>query len=228
LVLKVLMKGLKIKMNIKLNLNIFLFVLLFFITNQLEIYALVMLFALIHELAHLICGVLLGFKPNTLKIMPLGFCIEFDTKPQDYNIKVLKSNYLSVKKILIALAGPLINSLIIIFGIILELEVNIIFSNLIIILFNLIPIYPLDGGRILQNILKILFGNKTAYKYTNIISNVFIIIITMISSVLILVTENIAILILIIILWILVIKENKRYNTYNKIYKVIDKNYNYL
>ena len=36
------------------------------------------------------------------------------------------------------------------------------------------------------------------------------------------------ILLVIIVLWMMVIKENKRYNTYNKICKTIDKTYNYL
>jgi len=215
-------------MNIKLNLNIFLFLILFFITNQLEIYTLIMIFALIHELAHLICGVLLGFKPNTLKIMPFGFCIEFETNLQDYNRKFMKSNIISIKKMIIALAGPLINFLITILGIICELDNYIIYSNLLILLFNLIPIYPLDGGRILKNILKILVGNKKANMYINYVSNVIAVILTMLASVFILVYKNIAIFAIIIFLWILILKENKRYNTYNKIYKTIDKNYNYL
>lgn len=215
-------------MNIKLNLNIFLFIILFFITNQLEIYALIMIFALIHELAHLICGIFLDFKPDTLRIMPFGFCIEFKTNVRDYNKKVLKSNILSLKKILIALAGPLINLLIVILGVVFNIDNNIIFSNLLIMLFNLIPIDPLDGGRILKNLLKILVGNKKANIYINTISNIFMIVLTMLASIFILFYKNIAIFILIVTLWLLVMKENKRYNTYNKIYKVIDKSYNYL
>ena len=100
-------------MTIKLNLNIFLFFLLFLLTNQLEIYALVMIFALIHELAHLVSGILMGLRPETLKIMPLGFSIEYKTNVEDYNKKVLKSNMLSLKKIIIACAGPLINLIVI-------------------------------------------------------------------------------------------------------------------
>ena len=79
-------------MNIKLNLNIFLFLILFLITNQLEVYALVMIFALIHEMAHMVCGVILGFKPDTLRIMPFGFSIQFKPIIDDYNKKVLKSS----------------------------------------------------------------------------------------------------------------------------------------
>lgn len=215
-------------MNIKVNLNIFLFLVLFFITNQLEIYALIMIFALIHELAHLICGLFLGFEPDTLKIMPLGFGIQFKTKVKDYNKKILKSNVLSFKKIIIALAGPVINCIIAVIGILNHFNSNIVYANILLALFNLIPIYPLDGGRIIKNMLKLFCGNRKAIQYMNNISNIFIIVLTMISSILILLFKNISILLIIIFLWILVIKENKRFNTYNKIYKVIDKSYNYL
>ena len=215
-------------MTIKLNLSIFLFFALFIITNQVEIYTLIMIFALIHELGHLFFGILLKFKPDTFKIMPLGFCIEFKTDIEDYNNKIRKSNILAVKKIFIALAGPLINFIVLIMGIIYNLESNIIYSNLLIMLFNLIPIYPLDGGRILKNILKIFLGNRKANKYINVISNTFAIILTMVSSVMILIYKNIAVFFLIVVLWGTIIKENRRYNTYNKIYKTIDKTYNYL
>ena len=215
-------------MTIKLNLNIFLFVLLFLVTNQLEIYALVMIFALIHELAHLATGVLIGLKPETLRIMPLGFCIEFKTNIEDYNKKVLKSNMLSIKKIIIAFAGPFINLIIVLIGLLYKIDINIIYANLLIFLFNMLPIYPLDGGRIIKNILKIFLANRKANDYTNIISNVLVIILTVISSILILIYKNVAILLIIATLWAILIKENRKYFTYNKIYKTIDKNGNYL
>ena len=113
-------------MRIKLNLNIFLFLILFFITNQIEIYALIMIFALIHELAHLSIGILLGFEADTFRIMPYGFSIEFKTKVQDYNKKIKKSNVLSIKKMFIALAGPLMNLLIVLIGIVFQFQPNII------------------------------------------------------------------------------------------------------
>lgn len=215
-------------MTVKLNLNIFLFVLLFLVTNQLEIYALVMIFALLHELAHLVTGMIMGLKPETLKIMPLGFCIEFKTNIEDYNKKILKSNMLSVKKIIIAFAGPFVNLIIALLGIVYKIDSNIIYANLLIFLFNMLPIYPLDGGRILKNILKMFFSNRKANDYTNIISNILVIVLTMISSILILIYKNIAILVFIATLWAILIKENKKYFTYNKIYKTIDKNENYL
>ena len=41
----------------------------------------------------------------------------------------------------------------------------IIYANILLIIFNLMPIYPLDGGRILKGILYVLFGKKKAEKY---------------------------------------------------------------
>lgn len=216
-------------MKIKINLNIFLFLILFILTNQIEIYALTMLFALIHEMGHLLMGIVLNYQIDSLKIIPLGFTIEFKIKIEEYNKKILKTKKVILNKILIAIAGPITNLIMIIFLLILKVNnVNLIFANLIIIIFNMIPIYPLDGGRILLNSLKLLIGNKKAYTYSNIISNLFVISLTGIASIAIYYYKNIAILVVIATIWGLVIKENKKYKIYHKIYQTIDKETNYL
>ena len=215
-------------MSIKINLNVFLFVPLFILTNQIELYALVMLFALIHELGHLLCGVILDFEVENFEIMPLGFSVEFKPNVKDYNKKIMKSNILTVKKLCINLAGPMANFIIIIVSYLFKLQDIIIFSNLIILIINMIPIYPLDGGRVLKNVLKLLLGNQKALKCTNTISNVAVIMLTIISSIGIYYYKNIEILFAIIFVWLLILKENKKFNTYNKIYKAIDKEKNYI
>lgn len=215
-------------MSIKINLNVFLFVPLFILTNQIELYALVMLFALIHELGHLLCGIILDFEVENFEIMPLGFSVEFKPNVKDYNKKIMKSNILTVKKLCINLAGPMANFIIIIVSYLFKLQDIIIFSNLIILIINMIPIYPLDGGRVLKNVLKLLLGNQKALKCTNTISNVAVIMLTIISSIGIYYYKNIAILFAIIFVWLLILKENKKFNTYNKIYKAIDKEKNYI
>lgn len=216
-------------MQIKIDFKIFAIILIFLITKNIEIYAILMLFALIHELGHLFCGLILGFKPKSISIIPYGFKLGFSVNYKDYNKKVKKGNKLTFKKILIALAGPLTNIICIIMAIIfkellnLEQYQNIVYSNILLVLFNCMPIYPLDGGRIAQGILHILVGLRESYTYIKVITNINVIILTIISSILILYYKNIAILLVIIYLWVLVYECNKEYNIKEKMYKIIDK-----
>lgn len=212
-------------MSIKVNLKIFLFAILFYFTKQIQIYAMLMIFAIIHEFGHLICGLVLGLKPKSLKIMPLGFAIEFKISTQQYNKKIMQGNILELKKLAISLAGPITNFIIVLICLVLKSKVDvgyIIYSNILIGLFNLLPIYPLDGGRCIKSIMYILKGKKISMKYTNEISNLCIVILTAMSSILIYYYKNIAILFIIMYLWGLVINENKKYNTKMRLYKVID------
>lgn len=77
-------------MEIKLDLKIFLFAIIFYFTGQIKIYTLCIIFALVHEIGHIIAGRLLGYKLKMLKIMPIGFSIFFKTNIEDYNNKILK------------------------------------------------------------------------------------------------------------------------------------------
>lgn len=204
-------------MRIRINLKIFIFILIFLLTNQIKIYGVLMLFALIHELGHMLVGILLGFKPTKLEIMPYGVSVGFNIKCEDYNKKVKKGNMLAIKKIIIALAGPITNFIITIIFLIANIKFLgierelVIYSNMLIGMFNLIPIYPLDGGRIIKNVIHILLGLKKSYDYTNQISKITICLLTAISSIIILYVRNIAILIVLVYLWYLVIIENKKY-----------------
>lgn len=217
-------------MSIKVDLKIFLFLLLFFITSQIDMYLLLMLFACVHELAHLLVGLVLKFKPKELRITPVGFQIEFYIQCDDYNRKVMKGNYLGIKKLLIALAGPAINFIIVCMMMLLRqldfihiealLYQNIIYANLLIGIFNLIPIYPLDGGRIIHEIVHIIRGLQKSYQCTHEISKITIIILTMVSSIVILYLQNISVLIILVYLWALVIRESNIYHTKEKINQI--------
>ena len=214
-------------MRFKIDLKIFLFLIIFYFTKQIHIYALIMIFAFIHELGHLLAGVLCGMKPEKLEIKPYGVSISFKLFPKDYNIKIGKSNKLEVKKILVALAGSVTNLLIIIVSLNLPVEffakLMIIYSNILITIFNLIPIYPLDGGRIVKSILSITFGKRKAEKYINNISFITLIFVTFVSSILIYIIENIAIFLIVIVLWIMYIAEDIKYKRKIEIYKLLEK-----
>lgn len=117
-----------------------------------------------HEVAHIIMA-----KKNDCKFS------EFQVHIYGTNAGFINIDELSKKeKIQIYLAGPLTNMIIICIFFLLGLIINnsitdkMISINLSLLLFNLLPAYPLDGSRILE----IILSEKILYKRANnIISN---------------------------------------------------------
>ena len=154
-----------------------------------------MFFSIIHEIGHIIIGLLLKMKPEKIEIMPFGLNVSFYSNFED--------NISQVKEIFVALAGPITSFLL---AILCQAQ-QAIYSNILILLFNIIPIYPLDGGRILKGILQIKFGIIQSKMIINKISYITIIILTIISSISVYYYKNIAIFMVCIFLWILVLQE---------------------
>ena len=217
-------------MQIKVDLKIFIAILIFLLTEQLNIYIVFMLFAIIHELGHVLTGIILGFKPKNIEVLPIGISACFYMQCDDYNKKINYANRFVLKKVIISCAGPITNFIIAIIFYFFDFSIFnisrefIIYTNLIIGIFNLIPIYPLDGGRIIKNILHIKIVLKEAYKYTKIIAKLSIIILTIFSSMAILYLKNISIVLILIYLWGIVIIQNKKYESKMNIYKMLEKN----
>ena len=203
-------------MKVRIDLKILFFLALFYFTKQIKIYLLVLGFAFLHELAHMIVGLLLGFKPQSIEIMPFGFSLNLFPKEEDIETKIKKSSLVELKYIYVAIAGPLFNLIMATVFSYISLNVNseiidlITYSNLLIFMFNLIPIYPLDGGRVVNSVLRINKGTVLAKKYMKMISKATVIVLTFISSVAILYLKNISILFIIVYLWIL------QYHFFNK------------
>lgn len=211
-------------MSIKIDLKIFLFLFLFLLTSQLEIYIILFVFAILHELGHLVAGLILKFRPEEVQLTPMGLQISFKTQPKEINAKI--------KRAIIAIAGPITNFAIAVIAIIVAwvsgnaqniyIYQIIIYSNFLIGMFNLIPIYPMDGGRLLKEVLTISCGRKKAYKITYITSKTILILLTAVASVAILYIQNIAILFILAYLWYLEINEIRIYNRRKNIENIVE------
>ncbi len=214
-------------MRFKIDLKIFLFIILYYFTKQIETYVMIIIFAIIHEMGHLITGLLMGMKPEKIELRPYGLSISFFLTPKDYNKKIKKANLLEIKKIIVAIAGPITN--VIIIFIVLNTKIDIlsdlmiIYANILLLLFNLLPIYPLDGGRILKGILHIFLGKRKAEKYINSISFCTLLIVTFLASIGVLYTENVSIFLITICIWGFYLKQDRLYKNKIKIYNLIDK-----
>jgi len=75
-----------------------------------------------------------------------------------------------------------------------------------------LPILPLDGGKILKEILNKFIGNNRSIEYTLLVSKIFLCIFTYLYSIFIILIKNVYILLLILYLWYLYLQEEKKYN----------------
>ena len=217
-------------MRFRIDLKIFLFLIVFYITKQIGIYAIMIGFAILHELGHLFMGLLLGLKPEKIDLIPMGLAVSFKVNISDFNKKKKRGNVEVLKEIFIAIAGPVVNLIILILAQIFvkdEMLKNlIIYANLLIFMFNLLPIYPLDGGRILNGVLHIFVGKREAMKLSYNISMIITIIVTAIASIGILYYKNIAIFFIVMYLWVIVLKEAFIYRKIENLYKEVNNNLN--
>lgn len=191
-------------MKIKIDLKIFVFIIFLFFIKKIEYYCLFMFFIILHEIAHLITGIILGFKPKEIFINIAGLSIEF------YNYSIINKD---LAKGLILLAGPIFNIILIMIFYTLNIEyvtkIKIILINFILAIVNLLPILPLDGGKILKILLKRRFGYKKSIIISEKISKTFLYILMIIYSIFVLKIKNIGIFIFLVYLYVLNNKENK-------------------
>ena len=198
-------------MKIRIDLKIFIFFAIFYFTNQIKIYIIIMFFSFLHELGHIIVGIMLKMKLEKIEISPCGFSSSFKANLRDYKYKIKNANLLILKNLIIAMAGPIVSIIMVIIFTYIDIQYitkqEAIYSNLLIAIFNLIPLYPLDGGRIIKGILHIEFGREKSESIVSNVSRMAIVILTIISSIAVYCLKNIAIFLICIFLWSLIIKE---------------------
>ncbi|WP_155837087.1 M50 family metallopeptidase [Aneurinibacillus terranovensis] len=115
---------------------------------------------LIHEAGHVAAGLAYGWRVRKIELLPFGGVAEVDEW----------GNTRPVEEIVVALAGPLMNGVLITVGYFLqrsglwapEWAAFFMYGNVAIGGFNLLPIWPLDGGRILHTVCSLTFTYRTS------------------------------------------------------------------
>lgn len=172
---------------------------------------------LIHELSHILIGLIFGYKLKNFRFIPFGAVIEFK------ELKKSKSEIL--KNLLIYFSGPLSNFIICYFAYITNYQISkdILYTNLILGIFNLLPLTPLDGGKILKELLKLVFSHKMSNIISYKITKFFLCLFTFLYSIFIIKLKNISLLIILVYLWYIDIIESKKIATLKKVYRLIEK-----
>lgn len=128
----------------------------------------------------------------------------------------------TINKIITYLAGPICNLALALIFYLLNFKIEFVETNLILGILNLLPIMPLDGGRVLKEIIKFFYDNKTASIFMIEVTKFSLIIFSLIYSVAILKLKNIAILFLIIYMWWLYSIEERKIQTLKRVYEIIE------
>jgi len=132
----------------------------------------VMLFGsvLLHEMGHVAIAKHFGIRTRSITLHILGGLASIEREPDD-----------PIEEIYIALAGPAVNLALLIITIpLLYLNVpgsfEFAFINLIMGVFNLVPAFPMDGGRVLRAALSLKFGKSKATEISLTITSIFAVI----------------------------------------------------
>lgn len=142
--------------KVKITLSFLLLILLCVIFQNFLMLFNYIIALILHELAHLFISLKCGYKLKQFKLSMFGVCVELDEKIDDKN------------SFAINIAGPVFNLFLCLvclasywlFPITFKVLNNFCIANLTLAVFNLLPIYPLDGGKIFAS----MFKNNKSYK----------------------------------------------------------------
>ena len=183
------------------------------------IYVIFLFSIILHEIGHLFMAKILKININRVKFKIIGISAEFENEVEEKYIR----------KIFVLLMGPFMN-LLIGSSLLLVKEFTyreeIIYINLILFLFNLLPIIPLDGGKIIFYMLNLKYNFEKSFKISDILSKIILSSMTLMYALVIFIIKNIEIAIIIIYLWYIFIKEEKNIEWYIKINKNVIKHLN--
>ena len=156
------------RINLELHYSFFLLLLLVMLSGNIGYAAFTAIFSFLHELVHRQTAIMLGYTPEKISFGLFGGVLH------------IKEGFLKPQKeLLIHLSGPFFNLLIaMIFYVGFDFfhpwwVLPIIQANLLLGLFNLMPFYPLDGGKIIDLYLAFFLGYSRSEKISKLFSLLF-------------------------------------------------------
>lgn len=137
------------------------------IFGGLPVFLIYALTALLHECGHIFCAARMGFTCEKISLMPYGAAAICDT------------DGISAKdEVKLALSGPAVNALICVataglwwfFPVTYAYTDTVFNASLVMLLINLLPAYPLDGGRVLRCMMGAFLPKKAAVVTLRVLS----------------------------------------------------------
>lgn len=154
--------------KIRVDISTYVIVLLSFLAGYFEYTFLTIIIIIVHEMGHFLTGCFLKLKVKEISLFMFGGVTIFD---EDLNLNIFK-------ELLVVVMGPVVQMLfyMIVYYLYTKgfVSVNTMKKvstiNLILLEFNLLPILPLDGGKILNNILDLILSYDLAHKVSLAVS----------------------------------------------------------
>lgn len=152
------------RVKIKISFLFFAMLTMAFVADEEKLVIIILLCSALHEMGHICALFLFGSHPDEINFGIFG-------------VRIQQNKYIlsELRQAVVVLCGPLVNMVLFVLfllaNLIFESKILLITSavNLVIGAFNLLPVLPLDGGRILLAVLNFFASEKTALKIMRVI-----------------------------------------------------------